>query len=393
MIWQIQADLLSLLGATPLEIAELVAYDDNVFDLGALAAAPPPALPLPDEPGVEFWEARVREAGRRGAAPVLREHLPQLAFPIGERVSESAAYRAATRRGVPPASLSEATGLPLRHPERIELALHPSPAGRVVVIIARDRLDFVALVRALGKRNEPAPVPDAQGALALSGYNNWSRLREHRELWERTDPASRAATWGEELARLQARPEIYQDRLVVLSDGPYSGVPAAAMGLPESAWREASLAIRRDHECAHLFTRRLLGSMRNRLLDELLADYAGIVAAAGRFRADWLLRFLGLEHLPRMRAGGRLEIYRGQPPLSNGAFRLLGEIAAAAAANCERFDAAELAAAPRTARGQALALAAIASHRAMDLAAPDGAESLARTYRALASRYDPPAAA
>ena len=388
MIWKLQADSLAGFGATGPEIAELVAYDDNVFDLAALAATPPPALPLPDEPGIAFWEARVREARARGAAAVLGEHLPQLHFPIGEGMSGSAAYRAATRQGVPAASLPEATGLRLRHPERIELELHASAAGRIPVVITREREDFVALVRALAKRNEPRPVPDAQGALAVSGYTNWSRVRERRQRWEGGERTSgETATWSEELQRLRQRPELYQDRLIVLSDGPYSGVPAGAMELPASAWRELSLAIRRDHECAHVFTKRLLGSMRNRLLDELIADYAGIVAAAGRFRADWLLRFLGLEDLPRVRAGGRLEVYRGTPPLSDGAFRVLAAVAGAAAANLERFDAAELGSRPRSLLGLALALAAIASHRATDLAAADGAESLARAYRTLADRY------
>jgi hypothetical protein len=127
--------------------------------------------------------------------------------------------------------------------------------------------------------------------------------------------------------------------------------------------------------------------MRNRLLDELLADYAGIVGAAGRFRADWLLRFLGLEEFPRFRAGGRLEVYRGDPPLSEGAFRVLGAVAHAAARELERFDREELGDAPRSPLDRALALAAIGSHRAEDLAAPDGAGSLARRFRELASRF------
>ena len=88
-------------------------------------------------------------------------------------------------------------------------------------------------------------------------------------------------------------------------------MPAADLGLAEAEWREMSLVIRREHECAHYFTRRLFGSMRNNLLDELIADYAGLVAATGRFRADWFLRFIGLEEFPRYRPGGRLDLYRG----------------------------------------------------------------------------------
>ncbi len=75
--------------------------------------------------------------------------------------------------------------------------------------------------------------------------------------------------------------------------------------------------------------------MRNSLLDELIADWAGITAAAGRFRADWFLRFMGLEEEGRYRAGGRLENYRGKPPLSDGAFKVLQSLVRNAARKLE----------------------------------------------------------
>jgi hypothetical protein len=111
------------------------------------------------------------------------------------------------------------------------------------------------------------------------------------------------------------------------------------MGLKEPEWQRLSLTIRLEHECTHYFTRRLFDSMRNNMLDELIADYRGIVAATGYYRADWFLRFLGLESFPHYREGGRLQNYRGQPPLSDGAFKILQALAIAAAENLERFDA------------------------------------------------------
>ena len=69
-----------------------------------------------------------------------------------------------------------------------------------------------------------------------------------------------------------------------------------------------------EHECAHYLTKRVTGSMSNNLLDELLADYVGIVAAAGTYRGDWALEFLGLEDYPAYRNGARLQNYRGSPP-------------------------------------------------------------------------------
>jgi hypothetical protein len=173
------------------------------------------------------------------------------------------------------------------------------------------------------------------------------------------------------MTRITPRRELYQDRFILLSDGPYSAVPAASLGLAEGEWREISLAIRRDHECAHYFTRRLLGSMRNNLLDELIADYAGMTAATGSFRAEWFLRFLGL--LPEYGPGARVDVYRGDPLLSDGAFRVLHTLIARAAATVERFDAGLTG--PLDAREKALRIGTLASFRLEDLAGP-GAEDL-----------------
>lgn len=376
-----QAERLAALGASATEAEELLRYNDNLFDLGALG--PETRFPLPDEPFVTFWEAAAETARERGAFAVLRERLPQLRFPIQEGISETEPYRAATRRGTPVETIPEATGLELEHPEAIELVLHASPAGRIPLLIARRRPEFAALVRALAKRNEPVPVPASQGALMVSGYNNWSRVAELRRQWEAQDPAARGtATWAEEFQRLQPRRELYQDRFILLSDGPYSAVPAAELGLDEEEWKAMSLAIRRDHECAHYFTRRLFGSMRNNALDELIADYAGLVGGAGRFRADWFLRFVGLEDFPRYRAGARLDIYRGDPPLSDGAFRVLQALLHEAAWNLERFEERE----PAGPSEIALRIAALASLRLEDLASPEGHDLLTRTLESLRRR-------
>ena len=56
---------LEALGASPAEAAELLAYNENVFDLGALTSEV--RFPLPDEPFVAFWEAVEREARERAA--------------------------------------------------------------------------------------------------------------------------------------------------------------------------------------------------------------------------------------------------------------------------------------------------------------------------------------
>ena len=363
---RLQSSVLAALGASPGEVGELLAYNENVFDLGSLG--PDIRFPLPDEPFVAFWEPLVEAARERSAFAVLREHMPQLRFPIREGVSGTDAYQAATHRGIPVEDLPEATGLGIEHPERIEVLLFPSPAGRIPLLIVRGRAELTALVQALTKKNEPVPVPDFQGALMISGYNNWGRIRELRRHWEAREPSLReTATWGEEFARITSHRELYQDRFILLSDGPYSGVPAADLGLDETAWREMSLVIRREHECAHYFTRRLFGSMRNNLLDELIADYAGITAALGHFRADLCLQFLR----------ARLDIYRGNPPLSDGAFQVLQALIKAAAENLERFDADLSGAAGMDEK--AARIVVLATFRLEDLASPQAGSLLRQT--------------
>ncbi|HEX2225086.1 MAG TPA: hypothetical protein VHN15_12865, partial [Thermoanaerobaculia bacterium] len=59
---------------------------------------------------------------------------------------------------------------------------------------------------------------------------------------------------------------------------------------------------------------------------------------AGRFRADWFLRFMGLEDPSGYRPGGRLENYREKPPLSDGAFAVLQSLVRSAARNLEEAD-------------------------------------------------------
>jgi hypothetical protein len=79
-------------------------------------------------------------------------------------MSQEDAYRDATRKGRVAEADAFVPGLTLTHPEHVELAICPTMAGRVPVIVAGDREDFVALVQALTDRNEPVPVPAAVGA-------------------------------------------------------------------------------------------------------------------------------------------------------------------------------------------------------------------------------------
>lgn len=324
-------EVLEGLGANMAETEELLAYNSNLFEPSAELVAH--GLPLPDEPFVEAWESYASRAAVDGAFPVLRDVLVQLRFPIREGIAHDAAYRAATRRGEWPTGRTDE--IRLEQPTGLQLRLEGTLAGRIPILITSARKDFETLVRAVTARNEPVLIPHSISAFMVSGYVNWDRVMGHRRRWARSNADG---DWPSEFRHLAGQRALYQDRFIVACTGPYSGIDAEAMGLDPKQWHERSLEIRIGHECAHYFTRRAFGSMRNNLLDELIADYAGLVAAFGRFRSNWFLRFLGMEDYPRYRVGGRLEAYRGDPPLSDGAFSILQALVVAATAVVEAVD-------------------------------------------------------
>jgi hypothetical protein len=311
-------------GATAIETIELLAYNQNIF----VQEQDGDVLP---EPHVRAWQGYLADAQEVGVWESLRRRLVQLQFPVQLGMSETAEYRSSTRRGLP-VPLGT-VGVELRSPQLLELFIHESWAGPIPVLFAGDRADFELLVQALLRRNEPVPVPAAMGACMVAGFNNWDRIRSYRIQWESEHGSE---DWDQEWQRLIPQKALYQDRLMILSDSPYSNVAGAKLGVAEDDWRQQSRQIRLEHESIHYWTKRCLGAMQNNVLDELIADYWGLVATTGEYRADWFLRFLGLEAWPIYRASGRLANYRGNPQLSAGAWQVLQSLVVAAAQNLQR---------------------------------------------------------
>ena len=224
-----------------------------------------------------------------------------------------------------------APGLVLASPGTVEVSVVATIAGRVPVITAGDRTDFVALVQAFTERNEPTPLPSSMGACLVAGFNNWDRIAAYRTAWERARPeGSIGETWAEAFERLVPQKPLYQDRFVILSRGPYSGVGAERTGFDDEAWLDRSLIIRREHECTHYFVYRLTGMLPRSVMDELVADFVGLVRACGGYRTDLALRFLGLDAYPPYRPGGRLENYRGTLGIGTAAFEDVARLTASA---------------------------------------------------------------
>jgi len=358
-------------GASGSVLEELLWYDTPLLPADAVAAAA--AADYPDEPYLAAWEEYAGDAEERGAVAALAARLPQMRFPVRAGISATEEYRAATRRGEAP---PEGEGPAFANAGTVTLTLHPTLAGRLPVLVAGERADFETLVRVFSARSEPIPVPLSMGACLVKGFNNWDRVARFRRSWDEAHPGGDWA--GKGFPALLAEKALYEDRVMILSAGPYSGVPAHEAGFEPDEWASLSVSIRRDHECTHYATLRAAGATRVNLLDEVVADYVGLVRTFGHFRGDLARLFLGLERFPAYREGARLENYLGTPPLSDGALSVLKTVCHDALLGLEAFDAAL----PEGTRSERSLLRATLALAATPLSEMGGAGAAARLLSA-----------
>ena len=241
---------------------------------------------------------------------VLAADYPQLFLDPDRDEQES--YRRVVLRGEEPSvrRLDHYTGDAHDRMETVD-----TPAGPVRVVTLGDRRDFERVLRGLmAAKNGPlAPIPESQGAAMLTLFN-WPRIRAHLAQFPEEEQAA-------EFKRFTAVKENYTDVLAILSRGPYSGVPAAAVGISEDEWLDLSDTIRRYHELTHVICRRLYPDDIDPVRDELIADAVGLYAAFGRFDPETEKRFLGVKD--GRYVGGRLENYTDEPE------KLAGQVGAA----------------------------------------------------------------
>ncbi len=287
-----------------------------------------PAFPLLDEPFVDAWDIY---ASSPDTWLKLSTSLPQLRFAISEGQSQNPAYLAATKRGDLSLAPDPGDGLQLEAPQDLTVTLHQTPAGRIPVLEPATRSDFEALLRAFLYRSEPVDVPRSMGAAMVAGFNNWDRIARLNADW--LADGNSEIGWTEHFkAEIVPNKLLYQDRFILLSRGTYSNVNSDDLpGGEDKVW-ELSRVIRLEHECAHYFTRRVCGQMRNDLYDELMADYAGLVAATGQFDAELFLKMIGLKPDGTLQPQARARIYLDQkltPAAERGMLALLAHAASA----------------------------------------------------------------
>lgn len=328
-----------------------------------------------DEPFIESWEGYVANHGEGEAFQLLRTCYPQLHFPIEEGINKTQDYIDAVLKGKL-RSIDGKSLLGLNRPANLTIQLHRSIAGKVPVLLVPDEQDFSRIIQCLLYRNNPTPIPSSMGALLVNGVNNWDRIHALKRKWLLDNPME---TWANEFSKhILPTPDLYKDKLIVLSTKPYSNVSADCLGLTDTEWAAYSLSIRLEHECAHLYTLKRFGSASNNLHDELIADYVGISKTIGSYNTEWMLAFMGLEEYPNYRKGARLENYVANAHRSSGSFEQITTVIKRAIETIACFDA-QLGTI-HSEHDQMCRMDALCTTGLIDMASANGANLLLETY-------------
>ena len=263
---------------------------------------------LGNEIFVPDWINAVDEARCHGVLESLRKILFELNFPIAKGIGGTPLYQELATSGS-----TDINAVQHRLPEGpvwenaagFRFFLHESGIGLIPVLLPGGRGDFLTLIRAIIHQGEPHDIPASTGSMFVNGYRN-----RRRYLMVRHAMASGVLQpeWRD--------PQLWRDKFIIVSAGPYSGVGHQTFGYSEKEWAEVSLRIRIEHESTHYVARRLFPQLKFGLQDELIADFAGIVQATGKFTANMFLTFMGLENFPAYRAGGRFENYQKELQVS-----------------------------------------------------------------------------
>ena len=256
------------------------------------------------------------------ALAVLAKRFPQLYVAPAE--GAQTAHRLAAGRGIAPAGAD--LGHFVTSPED-ELREVDTPAGSVEVVFLHNRSDFETFLQIVGHKAEPVPIARTVGAITYRGIADWGKVAVAHAAYV----AAGGDDWPNEFARLARQPGAFRAEIVVISEGPYSNVPANQTPYDEERWLRISREIRLHHECAHVVCRRTMPDDVLPVWDEVTADVVGLLCAIGRYDAALAARFLGVA--PDGYAGGRLAEY-----LSDEQAQRIDEVAAEVFAACEQIE-------------------------------------------------------
>lgn len=242
----------------------------------------------------------------------LAKRFPQLYIKPENGASQSEIYRGIVRRGE--SFLGDLSHFICSSEDSFSVA--ETPAGKAEIVFLKNRADFECFYRIMAAKCEPVPILRTVGAAYIGGINDWSKIHAHLAEYEQNGGTDRSG----EFARFTADKSNYKTSIILLSDGFYSDLSYENTPFPEEQWRKISLDIRKYHELTHFVCRSFFPTKINAVWDEILADFYGLLCAAGSYDASLALKFLGI--VDGKYTGGRLERYVEAPITEE----LVGEI-------------------------------------------------------------------
>lgn len=253
----------------------------------------------------------------------LVQRFPQLYVAPAEGAQE--AHRDASGYGVAPegATLDHFTGS-----DEDELREVDTPAGPIDVVFLKHREDFETFLQIVGHKSQPVPIDRTVGAITYRGLPDWGAVEDARQAYLATG----GDDWLGEFRRLARQPGMFRAEIIVISEGPYSNVPACDTPFDDAEWIGVSREIRLNHECAHVVCRRTMPDDILPVWDEVTADVTGLLFATRSYDATLAARFLGIT--PNGYAGGRLTEY-----LDDAQKQSVDQIASEIYATLERIEA------------------------------------------------------
>ncbi len=257
----------------------------------------------------------------RAALQALAQRFPQLYVAPAEGAQD--AHRLASGLGIAPA---EANLDHFASSADDELRSVATPAGPVEVLFLKQRRDFETFLQVIGHKAQPVPIARTVGAITYRGLADWAAVAQARADYE----AAGGQDWRSEFARRAKQPGAFRAEIVVISEGPYSNVPASDTPFGDARWLAVSREIRLHHECAHVVCRRTMPDDVLPVWDEVTADVVGLLSATGRYDAQLAARFLGVGESGY--SGGRLPEYLDEAQMAG-----IHAIAAQVHAACVRI--------------------------------------------------------
>ena len=309
-------------------------------------AAPPGGRPsprrprrdYPDEPFVAAWEeyARGRRGAGRGGGPRLPTPAAALSRPRG-RLGDGGVPRGDAARGAAP---PDAGGPAFVDPGGVTLTLHPTLAGRLPVLVAKERADFETLVRVFSARNEPVPVPPSMGACLVKGFNNWDRVARFRRGVGGGAPGRRLGgrtafpSSSPKKAALRGPLHDPERRTLQRRPGAGRGLRARTSGTPSRCRSGATTSARITRRSGPRARRASTSSTRSWPTTSASFARSGASGAISRVSSS------GSSAIPPTGRAPGSRTTAGRPPLSEGALSVLKTVCHDALLGLEEFDAA-----------------------------------------------------